>query len=231
MFHTTPRRLSQETTDYAWLSFRSQMHILPCKQKRVFLGSSFDLGCSLNPHALLSLSNKPRTLPPSISGLLMFLSYQGLCITCSEAPRFDGTASPTSSPTSSPSGFGFGGFFSSGDTPAPFGLFPNTLPPNAFGRGTGGGGGEIGGIGTLDPVDIREEGGEGEIGDVSTLEPIEVGEGGFGEGLTNCGCLENISETEAEVLAVRGKALVCDPTCLDGSDLIWGESHLAFQRH
>ena len=67
-----------------------------------------------------------------------------------------------------------------------------------------------------------------------TLNPVEINEGeeggGFGAGLTSCGCLENLSETEAEVLAVRGKALMCDPTCLDGSDLIWGETCLVLQR-
>lgn len=38
-----------------------------------------------------------------------------------------------------------------------------------------------------------------------------------------CPCVASLSETEAEVLAIRGKAMVCDPTCSDGSDLTWGE--------
>ena len=137
---------------------------------------------------------------------------QGTCVACSDVLEFGGgTASPTSSPTSSP--FRFGGFFDYGDTPAPVGLFPNTLSPNAFEGGRGGEEGEFEEVGTLNPVDISE--GEG----------VGAGqEGEVGAELTACGCLENLSETEAEVLAVRGKALVCDPTCLDGSDLIWGES-------
>lgn len=38
-----------------------------------------------------------------------------------------------------------------------------------------------------------------------------------------CECLEGLTETEAEVLELRGKNLVCDLTCTDGTDLVWGK--------
>ena len=62
-----------------------------------------------------------------------------------------------------------------------------------------------------------------------TIDPNNAGDGeqvGGGEGgdlVDDCGCLEGLTEREAEVLAIRGKDMVCDPTCSDGSDLIWGE--------
>lgn len=38
-----------------------------------------------------------------------------------------------------------------------------------------------------------------------------------------CYCLEDISEIEIMVLETQGKRLMCDSTCVDGTDLIWGE--------
>lgn len=39
----------------------------------------------------------------------------------------------------------------------------------------------------------------------------------------DCLCVENLSETEADVLTRRGKTMTCDPSCSDGSDLVWGK--------
>lgn len=99
----------------------------------------------------------------------------------------------TESPTASPF------LVSSLGTPAPVGISPvtpaPTIDPDNSGDGVGG-----------EPVDV------------------EGGGGGEAEGVTDdCGCLEDVTETEVEVLAVRGKDLVCDLTCSDGTDLIWGE--------
>eukprot|EP00904_Undaria_pinnatifida_P005989 jgi/Undpi1/251/HiC_scaffold_1.g00248.m1 len=109
--------------------------------------------------------------------------FQGLCLTCSDvSDMLSQTAGPTASPTASPTSSSFY-YSSSGDTPAPFGLFPNTRSP---------------------------------------MESPGIERGGFNGDLDGCQCLDDISETEAEILAAQGKTLVCDPTCVDGTDLIWG---------
>ena len=123
---------------------------------------------------------------PSLCTSLCSL-HQGLCLTCSDVIGFSDTAGPTSSPTSTPFGF-FS--ISSGDTPAPFGLFPNTPAPRENPDGNG----------------------------------QELG-GGFRGGLVeDCQCLDDISEVQAAVLLTQGKTLMCDSTCLDGTDFIWGEA-------
>ncbi|CAM9507564.1 unnamed protein product [Ascophyllum nodosum] len=40
--------------------------------------------------------------------------------------------------------------------------------------------------------------------------------------VVECGCLQNITDTEAEVLTIRGKTMRCDPTCSNDEDLVWG---------
>ncbi|CAM9939555.1 unnamed protein product [Scytosiphon promiscuus] len=39
--------------------------------------------------------------------------------------------------------------------------------------------------------------------------------------VSDCECVNSLSEEEMAVLARRSKNMVCDPTCSDGTDLIW----------
>lgn len=148
--------------------------------------------------------NLSPPVPFSSSSSSYPLKSQGLCITCSEIQEFVffDTGSPTPSPLFLASEFP--------ETPAPvlvteatetpFGIFPETPAPTAGTDGT----------------------------PAPTIDPNNSGDGlGAGDGLGDddeCPCVASLSETEAEVLAIRGKAMVCDPTCSDGSDLTWGES-------
>eukprot|EP00904_Undaria_pinnatifida_P006022 jgi/Undpi1/254/HiC_scaffold_1.g00251.m1 len=132
--------------------------------------------------------------------------FEGLCITCAEILEFDfRTGSPTQSPffsgsdfpeTPSPVVLAPGATVTPFATEAPFGIFPETPAPS-----------------TAAPVETP----------APTVDPDNAGDGAGGGGDDDeCPCVAGLSETEAEVLAIRGKAMVCDPTCSDGSDLTWG---------
>ena len=60
----------------------------------------------------------------------------------------------------------------------------------------------------------------------SSFEGVGGGFGGALEQEQDCYCLEDISEIEILVLETQGKTLMCDSTCVDGTDLIWGEIRL-----
>lgn len=127
---------------------------------------------------------------------------QGLCITCDEIMD----ALETSSPTPSPSDFE-GSLFpetpapstASAGTEAPFGIFPETPAP-------------------VTPAPVT----------AAPVPPAPVAPtpAATDAPTSDCVCVNTMSAEEAAVLERRSKKMVCDPTCSDDTDLIWGELHI-----
>ncbi|CAN0117937.1 unnamed protein product [Ascophyllum nodosum] len=138
--------------------------------------------------------------------------FEGLCITCKEI--FSATASPTSvrvaginealSATASPTSDRVGGPTEALlDISAQFDSFPGLLTSTPTSTPTS----------TLPstPAPTPPEPAP------TTSAPVVAT-----DNESDCKCLENMTVTEADVLAIRGKTMRCDRTCSNDEDLVWG---------
>lgn len=160
----------------------------------------------LLPHPLQS-SNQSHLLP-SLS------PHQGLCITCEEvAENLLNSDSPTPSPDFETSEFPAtpAPAILTAATEAPFGIFPATPAPVAPVAPP-----------TEAPAVPPTEAPVAPATDAPVAAPAPTAEA------SDCECVNNLSEEEMAVLTRRSKNMVCDPTCSDQSDLVWGELRYPF---
>ncbi|CAM9517867.1 unnamed protein product [Ectocarpus sp. 13 AM-2016] len=142
--------------------------------------------------------------------------YEGLCITCEEvAEELLNSDSPTPSPdfetsefpaTSAPA-------ILTAATEAPFGIFPATPTPVAPVASPT----EAPAVPPTEaPVAPPTEAPVAPATDAPVAAPAPTAEA------SDCECVNSLSEEEMAVLTRRSKNMVCDPSCSDQSDLVWG---------
>lgn len=136
----------------------------------------------------------------------------------------------TSSPTGSPTDFDTpapASITTSTETEAPFGIFPDTPSPVAATAAPI--------APTPSPVAATEAPIDPTPSPVDPTEapavpatpaPVLVTEAPVVEEPSDCVCVNSMSAEENAVLERRGKRMVCDETCVNGEDLVWGESRL-----
>ncbi|CAM9980735.1 unnamed protein product [Ectocarpus fasciculatus] len=151
--------------------------------------------------------------------------FEGLCITCDEvAEELLNSDSPTPSPDFETSDFpatAAPAIITAG-TEAPFGIFPATpapvapvsppteapaAPPTEAPVAPA----------TDAPVAPATDAPVAPATDAPVAAPAPTAEA------SDCECFNSLSEEEMAVLTRRSKNMVCDPTCSDQSDLVWGE--------